>query len=64
MASATPGLWPFWAAVALNSAFKAAMFFSVLGIGSAAPILLPGAMMIWRHDKAMRAPADQARDVT
>ena len=52
------------AAVALNSAFRAAMFFSVLGIGSAAPMLLPGAMMMWRHDRAMRAPADQARDVT
>ena len=39
------------------------MFFSVAGIGSAAPMLLPGAMTIWRHDKAIRAPADQARDV-
>ena len=50
-------------AVALNSAFRAAMFFSVLGIGSAAPMLLPGAMMMWRLERAIRAPADQARDV-
>ena len=53
-----------WEAVALNSDFIAAIFFSVLGIGSAAPMLLPGAMTMWRHDKAMRAPADQARDLT
>ena len=58
------GLWPLSAAVVLNSDFRAAIFFSVAGMGSAAPMLLPGAMTIWRQAMAINAPADQARDVT